>query len=65
MITVTYPSGSIRTFADEDFELFQNELEHKTENIILNTEEPYKSFAYETDCRGEIINRDPINIITQ
>jgi len=65
MITIIYPSGRIRTFADGDFELFHNELEHKTENIILNIEDSYKSFVYETDYRGEITNRNPINFIKQ
>ena len=65
MIKVTYLNGSIRTFSDEDFELFHSELEHKIGNIILNIEEPDKSFVYETDCRGEIIDRVPVNFIIQ
>ncbi len=65
MITITYPSGSIRTFSNRDFELFHSELEHIIENIILNIEEPYKSFVYETDCHGEIVNKESINFIIQ
>lgn len=61
MIYVTFPNGSIRTFDKTEFEDFGCEMEHKTENIILNRNKPLSSFVYEIDERDEIINMEYIS----
>lgn len=55
MILITFPNGRSRIFNNTEFEDFGCEMEHKTENIILNRNKPQSSFVYETDERGEII----------
>lgn len=59
-IRITFPNGEIKTFDISDFEYFApvNELEHKRENIIINLSQICKSFTYDTDDCGEIINKD-------
>lgn len=59
-LRITFPNGEIKTFDISDFEYFApvNELEHKRENIIINLSHICKSFTYDTDERGEIINKD-------
>ena len=59
-IKVTMPNGKVLMFSIDDFEDFGNTLEHKTENIILDKEDPRKSCVYETDYNGEIIYKDYI-----
>jgi len=61
MIYVTFPNGNIRTFDKTEFEDFGCEMEHKSENIILNTSKPSFSFVYETDMLGEITNKEKIS----
>lgn len=48
-------------FCINEFEKFGDELEHQTDNIILNISNPHKSFTYETNSRGEITNKEYIN----
>lgn len=59
-LRITFPNGKINTFDISDFEYFVpvNELEHKTENIIINLSQRAKSFVYEIDEHGEITNKD-------
>ena len=61
MILITFPNGRSMKFKEEDFEFFGGEMEHKTENIILGVNNPHSSFVYETDWRGEIINKENIS----
>lgn len=61
MILVTFPNGRKRMFNEVDFELFGGKMEHKTENIIIDFNHPRSSFMYETDWRGEIINKENIS----
>lgn len=61
MIRITFPSGKIRTFEVTEFEDFGCEMEHKSENIIINTSKPSSSFVYETNILGEITNKDIIS----
>lgn len=64
-LRIAFPNGEIKTFDISDFEYFApvNELEHKTENIIINLSQSGKSFTYDTDERGEIINKDFIHSV--
>lgn len=59
-IRITFPNGKIKTFAICEFESFAsvNELEHKEDNIIINLNQIKKSFIYDTNDNGEIINKD-------
>lgn len=57
-IQIVMPNGFILDYCKTDFEQYDTEFEHISENIILNTEEPEKSFIYETNNRGEIINKE-------
>ena len=59
-IRITFPNGKIKTFAIREFEYFAsvNELEHKEDNIIINLNQIKKSFIYDTNDNGEIINKD-------
>jgi hypothetical protein len=59
-VFVLYPNNKIKKYLYSDFELFGDELEHKTDNIILNVVDPKRSFAYLTDFRGEISHLEPI-----
>lgn len=61
MILITFKNGRSKTFNNTEFEDFGCEMEHKTENIILNRNKPLSSFVYETDERGEIINMENIS----
>lgn len=65
LISILFPKGEIRSFHQNEFDMYANELEHRTENIILNISEPQKSFVYETDFRGEIITKEYIQYIAQ
>lgn len=59
-IRITFPNGKIITFATCEFEYFAsvNELEHKEDNIIINLNQIKKSFIYDVNDNGEIINKD-------
>lgn len=61
MIHVTFPNGKIRVFEETEFEDFGCEMEHKSENIIINKRKPLSSFVYETDTVGEITNKENIS----
>lgn len=61
MIDITFPDGRSRMFHEDDFCKYDNEMEHKTKNIILNIKNPSISFIYETDRRGEIIYKEYIS----
>ncbi|MBO7052056.1 MAG: hypothetical protein J6W24_05270 [Prevotella sp.] len=59
-IEVTMPNGKIVRFSIDDFDDYGDCLEHKTENIILDKENPCDSCVYETDYNGEITYKDYI-----
>ena len=61
----TYYVLFIKSSNIDAFEEFNsvNELEHNSENIILNTKDLNKSFAYEIDEFGEMTNKEPIRIL--
>ena len=59
-ITLIFSNGRTRTFDVQEFEQFGDELEHKTENIIINTLHPEQSFTYELNEKNEISNKEPI-----
>ena len=63
--TILFPNGKMCRYNIYDFEEFNsvNELEHNSENIILNTKDLNKSFAYEIDEFGEMTNKEPIRIL--
>ncbi len=58
LVSIIFPHGKIRSFSLKEFDKYGDELEHRTENIILNIHEPCKSFVYETDFRGEITHKE-------
>lgn len=60
MIRITFLGGKTTTLSEDEFERIGNELEHKNENIILNITNPLSSFIYETDYRGEMLNKEYI-----
>ena len=61
---ILFTNGRKSRYIIDDFEKFNSvdELEHKTENIIINIKDPRKSFFYEVDRLGEIVNKEPITI---
>lgn len=59
-IIITMSNGKVMEYHLADFERYGNELEHKEENIIINTEKPKESFIYELSKRKEIENKDYI-----
>ena len=63
IIEIIFPNGYRCRFHYDDFEFFPsvNELQHKTENIIINIDDLCKSFFYETDDRGEIMCKIPFD----
>lgn len=65
IIEITFPNGCRCCFNYDDFEFFPSvsELQHKTENIIINTGNLHKSFFYETNERGEIIYKTPFDSV--
>ena len=60
MIHITFLSGKTITLSEDEFERIGDEWEHKKENIILNITKPLSSFIYETDYRGEMLNKEYI-----
>ena len=62
VITITFHNGLSRKYPIDEFEQFGYELEHRTENLIIDIQQPSHSFTYETDDDGEIINKEPIVI---
>ena len=60
MIRITLLSGKTITLSEDEFEHIGDELEHINENIILNITKPLSSFIYETDYRGEMVNKENI-----
>ena len=64
-IYILFPQGNVRSFSKKEFDSYGNELEHRTENIILNISEPQKSFVYETDYRGELVDKEYIQFNIQ
>jgi hypothetical protein len=65
IIEITLPNGRKYNFHYEEFESFPavNELQHKTENIIINTDNIHRSFFYETDDNGEISYKYPFDSV--
>lgn len=63
--TILFPNGKSCHYNIDDFIFFgsMNEIEHKCENIIINVKDHSKSFFYEVDEFGEIVNKEPITII--
>lgn len=59
-IIITMSSGRKIEYVAADFDRFGDELEHKTENIILNPKDPKESFVYELSERQEIDNKEYI-----
>ena len=62
--TIIFPNGRLCRYNIDDFVRFGsvNEHEHKSENIIINMTDHSKSFSYEVDEFGEIVNKEPITI---
>ncbi len=65
IIELVFPNGCRCCFSYDDFEFFPSvsELQHKTENIIIDIENLHKSFFYETDDRGEIMCKIPFDSV--
>lgn len=61
-VILEFPNGKIRHIAMSEFDYYAapNELEHKKENIIIHLDNLALSFIYETNDRGEIVNREEI-----
>lgn len=57
---VTMPNGKVVAFSIDNFDDFGDCMEHKTENIMLDKENPCNSCVYETDYNGEITYKDYI-----
>lgn len=59
-IKLTFPNGRVRNFSIEEFNYYAatNELQHKTENIIISLNKPTSSFLYELDDAGEIAMKE-------
>ncbi len=64
-VILELPNGQTRHMPmnEFDFYAYTNELEHKKEDIIINIGDLAHSFLYETDERGEIINKETISRI--
>lgn len=65
-VEFTAPNGRRARYPLSDFMICSGfELEHKSLNIIIGlTKNSSHSFIYNTDCRGEIIDRQPIKNVT-
>ena len=65
-VIVELLNGQTRHFPMNEFDYFafSNELEHKEENIVVSIGNIAKSFIYETDERGEIVDCETISRIT-
>ena len=60
-IEIEYPNGRRRTYSPSDFDYYAatNELEHKSENIIITLSDLCKSFTYEEDEQsGEMTDKE-------
>lgn len=59
-IKLTFPNGRVSNFSIEEFNYYAatNELQHKTENIIISLNKPTSSFLYELDDAGEIAMKE-------
>ena len=62
-IDIEYPNGKRKKYSHSDFDFYAstNELEHKTENLIITLSDLKKSFTYDIDeYTGEITKKDYI-----
>lgn len=62
-VEIEFENGRRRTFPSSDFDYYAgtNELEHKSENIIISLSSLEKSFVYEMDeVGGEMVNKEYI-----
>lgn len=66
-ILIEFPNGRIRHYPIEDFDYYSvsNELEHKEENIIICIDDLSRSFTYELNEQGEIINKEKLCVLHQ
>lgn len=65
-VIIELSNGQTRHIPMYEFDYYahSNELEHKTEHIIICIDNLSRSFLYETDERGEIENKELITKVS-